>query len=148
MGDVSGEGLVEDGSTSSCSCVLSVRAEEEVKRSLRGRVGVCRGEMKGDGVVGEELGLHSGEQGDPWVILEGREVPPFHMTVSGVLLRLCVLLHALQRCMLVIQRSLRAGGPCKSACWAESDGCWPLVEFMCCHMCGCSCCSVTEFRST
>lgn len=35
--------------------------EEEVKGSSGGRVGVCRGEMKGEGVVGGDVGLDIGE---------------------------------------------------------------------------------------
>lgn len=75
----------------------SFRSEEEVvKRSSGGKVGVCRGEMKGEGVAGGEVSLDMGESGAAeqrvsWVRLNGREVPSFHTTVSGVLLRLCVL---------------------------------------------------------
>lgn len=90
-------------------------------------------------MVGGVVVLDMGESGAvekvvSWLRLEGREVPSFHTTVSGVLLRLRVLpLHPLQRCMLVIQRSLRAGGLCASMFEAVSDNWW-LFALMCCHM--------------
>lgn len=104
-------------------------------------------------MVGGEVSLDMGEsgaaeQGASWVRLEGRESPSFHTTVSGVLLRLWVLpLHPLQRSMLAIQRSLRAGGFCMSRFLAVSDNRWLLVALTCCHMLGCLCCSATEICS-
>lgn len=87
-----------------------------------------------------------------WVRLKGREVPSFHITVSGVLPPLCVLpLHSLHRCTLATQRSLSAGGLSTSTFWAASDSWWLLVALMCCHMtvnefCSAECVLVLELR--
>ena len=77
--------------------MLSVSGEDkEVKRSTDGKVGVSKGEMNGEGVVGGEANLDNGESGtkepgSSWLRPYWHEGPPFHTTVSGVLLRLFTL---------------------------------------------------------
>lgn len=82
-----------------------------------------------------------------WLRLPGRDEPSLHTIVSGVLLRLCVLLlllHPLQRCVLEIQRSLSGGGGLsRSSFWVVGENWWLLWR----HLLGCSCWSVAWFWS-
>lgn len=126
------ESVGEGSNNSSCGCEFGVSGEEvctDVK------VGVSRGEMNGEGVVDGEVSLDRGEsgaaeQGTSCMRLQGRDT-----TVSGVLLRLCVLpLHPLHRCVLEIQRSLSAGGLWMSVYWVVGASWWGLVALTCCHM--------------
>lgn len=93
---VFGDESVGEGSNNSSCCRECRVSGEEVCTDVK--VGVSSGEMNGEGVVDGEVSLDIGEsgaakQGASWMRLQGRDT-----TVSGVLLRLCVLpLHSLHR---------------------------------------------------
>lgn len=103
--------------------------------------------MEGDmGLDGRESGAAA--KGVSWGRPQRCGVPSRPTIVSGVLLRLCVLLlHWLQRCTLAIQRSLSTGEVLTSSVWAGGGEWWLLATFMCCHMWGGSCLSATRWPS-